>query len=110
MRYARPIDMFNIGDERVMRKVTGDPVLAKTMRDAGVKAPVERIIRTDWLATAVNCDKLGGNMMNRIVELKCGHREITTNSKRAKCHACHEMILNGEDYHAFRFVEGSVLQ
>ncbi len=89
--------------KRTIPPVTGDPELAATMRRAGVTAPVERIIRTDQWATAVNRDSLGQNMMNRIVELECGHREITTNTKRCNCYTCHEMILNGEDYEAFRF-------
>ena len=91
---------------RTIPSVTGDPELATTMRRLGVKAPVERIIRTDFLATAFNRDKLGPNMLKRIVDLECGHREITTNAKRCKCHTCHEMILNGEDYEAFRRQEG----
>ena len=86
-----------------MIEVTGDPALAKTMQDLGVKAPVERIIRTDHLATAFNLKKLGSSMLNRIVDLECGHKTITKNRKRAPCHQCHEMILNGEDYHRFRF-------
>ena len=90
-------------DRKEVFAVSGDPVLAKTMRDAGVKAPVERILRTDFLATAFNRDTLGSNMMKRIVDLECGHKAITRNVKRCKCPQCHEMILNGEDYVAFRF-------
>ncbi len=87
---------------RTIPSVTGDPILAKTMRDAGIKAPIERILGTDHLATAFNRKKLGRNLLNRIVDLECGHRVITTNRKRAPCYECHEMILNGEDYEAFR--------
>ena len=83
--------------------ITGDPVLAKTMRDAGVKAPVERILRVDWLATAMACHLPSPNMLERVVELECGHLALTTNRKRVACETCHSMILNGEDYEAFRF-------
>lgn len=96
--------------KRTIPSVTGDPVLAANMRAWNVKAPVERIIRTDHLVTAVNREKLGPNMMNRVVELECGHREITTNAKRCSCYTCHEMILNGEDYHAFRFGPFEILK
>lgn len=89
-----------------MPPVTGDPVLAATMRRFKVKAPVERIVRTDDLATALNRDKLGSNMMKRVVDLECGHKAVTTNQKRVSCGTCHEMILNGEDYEAFRFRRG----
>ena len=87
-----------------MSDVTGDPVLAKFMRDAGVKAPVERIISEDFLMTAFNRDRLGTDMRKRVVDLECGHKTFTKNRKRAPCEICHEMILNGEDYHAFRFL------
>ena len=87
-----------------MSEVTGDPVLAKYMRDAGVKAPVERIIGTDFLITAFNRGRLGHDMIKRVVDLECGHKTITKNRRRAPCEICHEMILNGEDYHAFRFL------
>jgi hypothetical protein len=80
----------------------GDPELAAFMRKHKMPAPVERIMRTDWIATAVNRKKLGGNMGKRIVELACGHRAVTTNIKRCKCEDCHKMIMDGEDYEAFR--------
>lgn len=85
----------------------GDPVLAETMRKAGVKAPVERIIRTDQLATCYyHVDHPERNIMLRIVDLECGHKILTKNWKRAQCHECHEMILNGEDYVLFRYPDG----
>jgi hypothetical protein len=80
----------------------GDPKLAKIMRDMKVPAPVERIVRTDLFATAFNREKLGSDMCKRIVDLECGHQAVTRNAKTCKCTACHEMILNGEDYEAFR--------
>ncbi len=81
----------------------GDPALAKTMRDLGVKAPVERIVRTDTFAMIFGYERLKSGEF--IVELECGHKTVTKNRKRAPCHECHEMILNGEDYHAFRFID-----
>jgi hypothetical protein len=77
----------------------GDAVLAEFMRDRKVPAPVERIVHTDWLATAINREKLG---KRRIVKLECGHDEITRNLDRCRCSTCHKMILDGEDYEAFR--------
>lgn len=79
---------------------TGDPELAAFMRRMGVKAPVERIVETDILATAFNMDRL--KLPERIVRLACGHEIVTKNWRRAPCWKCHEMILNGEDYEAFR--------
>ena len=79
-----------------------DEELAATMRKFKVKAPVEQIVRTDILATAINRQKLGSDIRKRIVDLECGHKEITTNITRAPCSQCHAMILNGEDYEAFR--------
>lgn len=77
----------------------GDPVLADQMRRLKVKAPVERILMTDWLATAINKENLG---LKRVVKLECGHDEVTRNITKAPCSKCHAMILNGEDYDAFR--------
>lgn len=79
-----------------------DPELAKRMRELKVPAPVEKIIRTDILATAFNQSKLGKNPLNRVVDLECGHKTVTKNMNRAPCHECHRMILDGEDYEAFR--------
>ena len=78
----------------------GDPALAKTMRDAGVKAPIERIIRIDHFIEIFNREKLKDG--EHVVDLECGHKTITKNRNRAACHDCHKMILNGEDYDAFR--------
>jgi hypothetical protein len=78
----------------------GDPVLATVMK--GAKAPVELIVRTDWLATAVNRERLGEDMRRRIVDLACGHKAVTVNVKTCKCKACHAMILRGADYDKFR--------
>ncbi len=77
-----------------------DPALAKYMRDAGVKAPVERIIRTDTFTMIFAGGKLKPGEF--VVDLECGHQTVTKNRKRAPCHECHQMILNGEDYDAFR--------
>lgn len=80
----------------------GDPELAATMRRLKVKAPVERIVRTDFIATAHNREKLGSDMCRRIVDLECGHKEVTRNARSCRCSTCHKMILDGEDYDAFR--------
>jgi hypothetical protein len=76
-----------------------DPELAKRMRALGVPAPMERIEHVDWLVTALNHRTLGGK---HVVRLKCGHTAITKSATLARCHECHQMILNGEDYEAFR--------
>lgn len=80
--------------------VTGDTELAMTMRRMKVAVPVEVIVETDWLATAVNRETLGKD--ERVVILACGHYVVTANRKKVPCTKCHEMILNGEDYDLFR--------
>jgi len=80
----------------------GDPELAARMKVYWKKPPVERIVRTDFLATAVNREKLGTDLCKRIVDLACGHQAVTRNARTCACTACHEMILAGEDYEAFR--------
>jgi len=88
---------------------TGDPVLAAAMRRYHARypmaAPMEKIARTDWLATAINRDKLG-DVAKRVVDLECGHQTVTTNMNRAPCWKCLAMILNGEDYDLFRNPQG----
>jgi hypothetical protein len=82
----------------------GDPKLAalmKSLADRGlIKAPLERILRTDILATAFNRDKLKG--LNRIADLECGHKTVTPNRKHAQCQECLRMMLDGEDYQLYR--------
>jgi len=78
----------------------GDPVLAERMRSMKVPAPVERIVSVDWVATACNPGMMEKG--RRLVILACGHYTATKNRKEAKYVRCHEMILNGEDYDAFR--------
>ncbi len=80
----------------------GDPELAATMRRLKVRAPVEKIVDTDYLATALNRESIGPDLCKRVVILDCGHRIVTRNRRRAPCPTCHAMILNGEDYEAFR--------
>ena len=80
----------------------GDPILAAWMQANDPGAPVEKITGTDHLATAFNRDKLGPDLVNRVVDLACGHQVITRNAKRAPCPRCHRMILEGYDYDAFR--------
>lgn len=79
----------------------GDPNLAKTMQGLNLKAPMEAVLGTDILATATNLTKLGARRV--IADLACGHQAVVRMGiKRARCKLCHEMILNGEDYDAFR--------
>lgn len=80
----------------------GDPELAAYMARLKPKPPVEKIVRTEWLDTAVNREKLGPSMMRRIVKLECGHQAVTKNARVAKCLACHKIIMAGQDYDAFR--------
>lgn len=81
---------------------TDDPELAAFMRKHCKKAPVEKIVGTDILSTSFNRDKL--RAAQRVVNLACGHQAVTTYSrKRVPCKLCHEMILNGGDYEAWRF-------
>jgi hypothetical protein len=85
--------------------VSGDPELAAIMAKINPPAPVEKIVGTDHLATAINRDKLGPRMARRIVNLECGHQTVTVNRHRAPCARCHRMILEGYDYHAFRVLQ-----
>ena len=84
-----------------------DPTLAELMQKAGVKAPFEDIVNTDTFKTLfLHTDKNGLDLLKRVVNLECGHQAITKNQHRVRCHQCHEMILNGEDYVSFRFPDG----
>lgn len=76
-----------------------DPKLAAMMQRLNPPVPVERIVETNIYLTCINRLNLAGR---RVVELACGHRTVTANSHRARCPECHRMILNGEDYEAFR--------
>jgi len=80
----------------------GDPELAATMRRYWKKPPIEKITATDFLATAINRETLGVDMCKRIVDLACGHKVVTRNARTCPCTICHKMILDGEDYEAFR--------
>ncbi len=78
-----------------------DPVLAKLMHDYGPRrAPMERIVMTDLYLTAFNTAKLKTG--ERLAVLACGHTVKTKALNRCACDLCHEMIVNGEDYDAFR--------
>lgn len=79
--------------------MTGDPKLAAMMQRLKPPVPVERIVETDIFLTVVNHLDLAGR---RVVLLACGHKAITANSARARCHECYRMIMKGEDYEAFR--------
>jgi hypothetical protein len=80
----------------------GDPELAETMKRYWKKPPVEKIVATDFLATALNRGTLGNDLCKRIVDLACGHKAVTRNVKTCPCLSCHKMILDGEDYDAWR--------
>jgi hypothetical protein len=82
--------------------MAGDPDLAALYDGIDVPEPRERILETDYLLTAYNRDKLGDDLMKRIVKLECGHFTITRNVKKAGCKRCHRMIVEGYDYDAFR--------
>lgn len=80
----------------------GDPELAATMKRFWKKPPIENIVGTDWLATSLNRSQLGPDLCKRIVDLACGHKAVTRNARTCPCLDCHKMILDGEDYDAFR--------
>ncbi len=85
----------------------GDPKLAEIMRSLKVKAPIERIVREVPHETAMSITSGSIKANQRVVVLECGHTEVTRARKRAACRQCHEMILNGEDYDAFRNHRGA---
>lgn len=65
---------------------------------------MEKIIRINFIVTALNRKKLGDR---RIVDLACGHKAITRATNRCICLRCKEMFrrscLTGEeDWDAFR--------
>jgi hypothetical protein len=80
----------------------GDPELAAFQRRFWKKPPIEKIVATDFLATSLNRDTLGPDLCKRIVDLECGHKAVTRNARTCPCKTCHKMILDGEDYEAFR--------
>lgn len=67
----------------------------------------ERIVETDYLATAFNRERLGKSMVRRIVVLACGHRAVTRNAGSMVCPRCTEMLRRSvetgdEDYEGYR--------
>jgi hypothetical protein len=75
------------------------------------KLPAERIVTTDWLLTAFNRapDRILEDMdvLDRIVDLACGHKLRTSSIKRAHCPRCQEMFRRScedgsEDWDSFR--------
>lgn len=79
----------------LQRKVQGDPVLAEFLERHGVKPGPSRIIGTDWIATALNRERLG---QRRIVDLSCRHKAVTRNRSSMTCPRCVELIREGLDY------------
>lgn len=80
----------------------GDPELAAILKRAWPKPPVERIVHIDWLATATSIGAGRIKAGQHVARLECGHDAVTRAHKRTGCRTCHEMILAGEDYEAFR--------
>ena len=69
---------------------------------------MERIVRTDMLATAYLRDACLKDE-ERIVDLECGHKAITAAFKRCVCLRCREMFKRSvgdgsEDWDAFRHI------
>lgn len=67
----------------------------------------ERIVETDWIATAFNREQLGADCVKRIVALACGHRAVTRNAASMTCPRCTEMLRRSietgdEDYEGWR--------
>ncbi len=94
-------DRFNML-ERNRELWPGDEKLAALNKKFGIKAPTERIIRTDIIATAFNRERLLPRG-ERIVDLACGHfvvAKIVQNRKR--CYLCQDMFDRGADYDLFR--------
>lgn len=84
--------------------IVRDPDHLKMLADAWPKPPTERIVRSELLLTAINRDTGGisKDVRVRMVKLECGHTVASRNLVRAGCPHCHEMILGGGDYDAFR--------
>ncbi len=79
----------------------GDEILAASNKRFGLKAPLERIVATDWVTTALNRDKIGEFQV--VVDLACGHSQVVSMRRRnVRCKICQAMIDRGADYEAFR--------
>ena len=79
-----------------------DPELAAMMQRLKPKAPMEKVVYVDYLATALSFTARKISIDHRVVKLECGHTAITKASRRCACKECLTMIMNGEDYDAFR--------
>lgn len=66
------------------------------------KTPSEKIVGTDILATTVNVDKLMKTGYERIVDLACGHKAVTSNLHRCHCARCQQMFDSGYDWDGYR--------
>lgn len=65
----------------------------------------ERIVRTDYFAMSFNGSRL--KRRERIVDLECGHKAVTTAVHKCRCARCEEMLYRSittglEDYESFR--------
>ena len=81
----------------------GDPKLAALMRKLNPPAPLEAIQHVEWVVTAF--ERSLGTLREGwiIVRLACGHTtRVRLLAKRVRCRECHRIILDGEDYDAFR--------
>lgn len=88
--------------EYFWNKWPGDTSLAEVNKRFNVKAPLERIVETNILMTALNQGKLDIKNLERVVDLACGHRVLTKNTKKCRCGVCQEMLDRGCDYDLFR--------
>lgn len=79
-----------------------DPKLAALMVKIKPPVPIEKIIQSELIVTAMNFDKGIFKIGQRVVRLACGHTTLTSARYRCGCHECHKMIMRGEDYDAFR--------
>lgn len=94
--------------DSINEKYPADPALAEIMRKIArvtKHKTMEKIVATDWLLTAHNRGRLNLYHGVRIVDLECGHKAVTKARGRIKCKACEKMILEGRDYHKFRFLD-----
>ena len=73
----------------------GDPVLAGVFDRLGCRPEPSRIVGTDWMATALNRERLG---QRRIVDLSCRHKAVTRNLSSMTCPRCVQLMREGLDY------------
>lgn len=72
------------------------------MRTLVKRPPIEAIVTIDLPSTVLTFSEAQQVRGWKVVILACGHYAKTPARVRAQCLECYEMILNGEDYDAFR--------